>query len=470
MKLPLLGGAYQASSLIASAQRCVNLYPEQNPGDAEFPTTYHLTPGLVLRATAPLRAFRGLFTASSGDLFAVVANSVYRVLEDWSFTLLGTVASTSGPVSMEDNSLTLVIVDGTEAGYTVDLTTYDFAQINDPGFYGSPRVSVLDDFMIFNQPGTRQFYVTGALAVTFDPLDIAAKNGAPDKTVANAVVNGVIWIFGQRTTEIWYNSGDADFAFSRYPGVFIQHGCAAAATVSNVDTSVYWLSSDDKGAAFIFRSSDMSALRISTHALEAEMKGYPRVDDAFAYSHTENGHTFYTITFPSAEKTWSFDLATSQWHQRAGLAPDGTLLRHRAACFARWNGMQLVGDWETGALYEMTSDAYDDAGTPMIHIRSFPAISNEKKRIFLDRFVLDMEVGESPVDVEEPQVRLRWSDTRGRTWGNYISRGLGARGEFGKIVSFNRCGRAVERVFEVSWSAKVKTALNGAYIDSELGA
>jgi hypothetical protein len=81
-----------------------------------------------------------------------------------------------------------------------------------------------------------------------------------------------------------------------------------------------------------------------------------------------------------------------------------------------------------------------------------------------------MEVGEIPVDQDEPQVRLRWSDTRGRSWRNPVSRGLGARGEFGHLVQFNRCGQSRERVFEVSWSANVKTALNGAYVDPQLGA
>ena len=45
-KVPLVGGAYQARSIIANAQRCVNLYPEENQSDAPFPTTHYQTPGL----------------------------------------------------------------------------------------------------------------------------------------------------------------------------------------------------------------------------------------------------------------------------------------------------------------------------------------------------------------------------------------------------------------------------------------
>jgi hypothetical protein len=48
-RVPLLGGAYQAKSIIANAQRCVNLYPEANPSSSQpqSPSTHYPTPGLV---------------------------------------------------------------------------------------------------------------------------------------------------------------------------------------------------------------------------------------------------------------------------------------------------------------------------------------------------------------------------------------------------------------------------------------
>lgn len=466
MKMPLTTGAYEARSLIASAQRCVNCYPETNPSDSEFPTTHYPRSGLVKLSTAPTKGFRGLYQATNGELFGVVADKLYLISADtWAFEELGTIAGSKGPVSMVDNSLDMVIVDGTPNGYIVNLETHNFAPISDPAFYGSNRVGIIDDFLIFNQPSTRQFYVSGALAVTFDPLDIASKNGAPDKLVAAAVSIRRILVFGEETTEVWYNSGAADFAFQRDPGVFIPHGCASAASIASSDTSIYWLSPQ----GIVFRSSDMSALRISTHAMENEMRAYPSLADAIAYTIEENGHFFYVLSFPAADKTWTFDLATSQWHERMFLDNEGQEHRDRIACAVHFQGKNIGGDWETGDLYEMNPDAFDDAGAPMLCIRSFPALSNEKKNVFLTRFFADMQVGEIPVNEQEPVARLRWSDTRGRTWGNAISRGMGARGRFGELVQFNRLGRSRERVFELAWSANVRTALNGAYIVAEGG-
>ena len=162
MKGALTTGAYQSRSVIAANQRCVNLYAEQNPADSEFPVTYFPPPGLLRRAVAPSRGFRGLYAASNGELYAVVSSKLYSIDVNWTFTERGALMTSIGPVSMRDNSISLVVVDGSKYGYQVDLSNHAFSQINDVAFYGSNRVALIDDFMLFNQPNTRQFYASGA--------------------------------------------------------------------------------------------------------------------------------------------------------------------------------------------------------------------------------------------------------------------------------------------------------------------
>ncbi|MFM0638078.1 packaged DNA stabilization protein [Paraburkholderia metrosideri] len=485
MKLPLTSGAYQAASIIASSQRSVNLYGEQNPEGSEFPFTFYPTPGLILRGTAPQSGYRGAYVASSGDLFVCVGFGIYQVLSDFTFKMLGTIGTSGTPVSMRDNSVTLVIVDGSTSGYTVDLVTHAWSAIgvgatdNDgdttggatsSAFYGSDRVDFVDTFLVFNKPASAVFYLSDSVAVTFDPLYFAAKSGNPDALVAAVVLDRYIWLFGQMTTEVFYNSGAADFPFEREPGVFIQHGSAAKYSFAQTDNSIYWVAQNPQGRGIIMRTDGMSALRISTHALEQEIQGYARIDDAIGYTHQMNGHLFYVVTFPTADKTWAFDLATGQWNERLWMDTDGSLHRHRGACYAFWNGKALMGDWENGNLYEMTPDAVDDAGAPMIHIRSFPDMCNDGARLFFREFIADMQVGAGleASDVD-PQVRLRWSDDRGASWGNPIMSSLGKTGETLTSIQFQRLGMARHRVFELSWSAPVRTALNGAYVQVRSG-
>jgi hypothetical protein len=480
MKLPLTVGAYQASSIIAAAQRCVNLYGEKNPDDSVFPFTFYPTPGLITLSTAPEAGFRGAYVSSTNDLFVCVGQGIYRVMPDWSFKRLGVVGTYGTPVSMSDNGTRLVIVDGSVNGYVVNLTTYAWIAIDatatdsetaasgdgtSSAFYGSDRVDYADTFLIFNKPNSPQFYISDSAAVTFDPLNFAGKVGGSDNLVVAIVVNLYIWLLGEMTTEVFYNSGAADFPYAREPGVFIQHGCAAKYSVARMDNSIYWVAKDPQGQGMIMRSDGLSAVRISTHALEQEIQGYARIDDAVGYTHQLGGHLFYVVTFPTADKTWAFDLATGEWAERLWMDTSGVFHRHRGACYAFWQGKALVGDWENGNLYEMTPDAMDDAGAAMEHVRSFPDMCNEGARLMFREFIADMQVGAglegSKVD---PQVRLRWSDDRGASWGNAISSTLGKIGETLTSVQFQRLGMARHRVFELSWSAPVKTALNGAWV------
>jgi uncharacterized membrane protein len=70
----------------------------------------------------------------------------------------------------------------------------------------------------------------------------------------------------------------------------------------------------------------------------------------------------------------------------------------------------------------------------------------------------------TPPDVS-PALGLRWSDTRGQTFGNAVAQQLST--DPLSQLQWNRTGYARDRVFELFWSAALKTALNGAFIEVE---
>lgn len=468
MRVPLTTGAYQTRSVIAEAQRCVNLYAEANPQDAPCPFTYYPTPGLTLVSTPPtVGESRGIYTASNGNRYEVVGEFVYAVSSNNAYTALGSLNSTSGPVSMVDNGTSLFIVDGTISGFTVDITKNVMAAVSDPAFYGADKVDLVDGFFLFNRPGTPQFYISLFDSTGFDALDIASKSTYSDNLVTLAVMHREIWLFGELTTEVWYNTGASDFTFGRMPGVFIEHGCAAKHSVAKIDLALFWLGQDLQGQNVVFAGRNYVAERISTHSIEQALSSYSRVDDAIGFSYQQGGHAFYALTFPTANATWCFDVVTGQWHQRAYLEADGTLSRHRMNCHSFNNGRNLVGDWQTGKVYMLDPNSYTDNGVTMEYIRAFPHIlGGDGNRVLFRQFIADMEVGNGlPDDSAEPEIRLRWSDDRGRSWGNYVQGSLGKVGEYLTSIQFQRLGYARDRVFELSWSAPVKTALNGAWVD-----
>ncbi|MGS0976141.1 hypothetical protein [Burkholderia glumae] len=451
----------------------MNLYMEANPKDSPFPTTHHLMPGLTLLAQVPEQGWRGHFTASNGKLFGVCGNALYNIAYDASGAIapkkIGTILSSGGPVAMNDNSVTLLIVDGTGTGYTVDLASLAFAQVSDPAFYGSNRVDVVDGYFILNRPGTGQFYISLYQQVSFDSLDFAAKNGYSDSLVGSIASNRNIWLFGEQTTELWTNTGGADFTFTRMDGVFIQHGCAAVGSVQQMDGSVFFLARDPQGHGIVMRTVALEAKKISTFALDAELQKYPTIADATSYTFQVSGHMFYVLSFPTANKTWAYDLSSEQWTEWVYTDANGGENRHRVAAAAFWNGKHVGGDYENGNIYLLDRAAMTDNGAPIVRRRGFPHMVDSGNRVLYRELIADFEVGaeESTYASGDTAVYLRWSDTKGKTWGNPIASDLGPLGNYLRSVQFQRLGMARDRVFELFWSAPIKTALNGAFLNAQ---
>lgn len=477
MQLALLSGAYQARSVIASAQRCVNLYPEVNQREtfmmlpqlsgAASTTTHYPTPGLTLKGTASDLGWRGLYCANNGTLYGVCGSSVYAVGSTGILTPLGSIKTTSGPVSMADNGTSLVLVDGSTSGWIVTLATNAFAPLVDPTglFVGANFVAYVDTFFVFNKPASQSFYCSLSNELVFDPLYIANKTGYADDIVALAIVQRQIWLIGQETTEIWYDSGDSNFPFAIVPGAFIQHGCVAPYSVAVQDVTVLWLGQDPQGHCIVFQGGNYQAQRVSTHAIEQEIQTYAKVSDAIGFIHQMGGHMFYVLTFPSADKTWVYDISSQIWHERMWLDSNGVEHRHRANCGAAAYGQFWVGDWQNGNLYVFDVDNYTDNGAAIRRIRSFPHVVNEMKRVMYRQFVADMQCGATQDPSATPQVELRWSDDRGVSYRNTLRKPLGQVGQTNVMLQWQRLGMARDRVFELAWSAPVMTALNGAFLD-----
>lgn len=471
MKFPLITGAYQAKSLVANAQRCVNLYAEKNTQDSPFPFTYYPTPGLTLLATAtPTVAggWRGLYAASNGTLYGVCGSTVYAVSSAWKLTALGDIASSSGQVSIVDNGNYLVITDGSSNGWTVQLSNNTFAPITDSAFLGSNTANFVDGYLVFNWPNTQEWYISLVNEISFDATDFASKSGFSDLLIGVGVTKRYVYLFGAQTTEVWFDAGDTPFPFDRLPGVFMQYGCASAASIAQMDGELYWLAQSPQGVAFVCRTQQFNAAQISTFALDNEIAGYSDLNQAIGFTYQIEGHFFYVLTFPVSDKTWQYDLSTNQWNELNWIDTDGNLHRHRANCYASAYGSPVVGDWENGNLYLWDVNAYTDNGNPIPRIRSFMhSVDDNSDRMRYREFIANMEVGNGTGTYAPAPVFLRWSDTRGKSWGNAISTSLGLEGQYLTSLQFQRLGMARDRVFELSWSAPVKTALLGAWIQAE---
>lgn len=471
-RLPLLGGAYQARSPVSAAQQQLNLYTEPLPKDAGEPSQSALypTPGLGLFATLPTGPVRGIYQAAARPdmVYAVGGSVVYSIGVGPLITALGniTVGKTT-PVSMSDNQLQLVIVDGSTNGWAITLATNAFAAIVSANFFGADRVTYLNTYFLFNKPGTNIFYWSDSLAITFTALAFASKTSYSDNVVGVVASKGEAWVIGQRASEVWFNtSTDPLSFFDRVDGTFIDQGCVAVYSIAEIDNSVFFLSYDRHGQGIVLQASGYQTKRISTFAIENEIANIVTGPaDTIGWTYQLNGHAFYVLTFPVLDKSYAYDLTTQLWHQWGWRNPaGGAIHRHRGMCSFQGFGFALVGDWQTGKIYQLQTSVLTDNGDPIQRLKSFPHIEDDDgNRVSFRQFIANVATGTALSGT--PTISLDWSDDYGRTFGTPVVQSLGLPGAFKTQAQWQRLGLARSRVFRVSWTDPVDTALLGGFVD-----
>jgi hypothetical protein len=463
-----IGPSYTLQSTAIECQRSINLYPQTDEsGVGKNIAALIGTPGLKLFCNLSGNPIRALFTTAKGRVFAVSFTSLYELNADGSNTVRGALMTQAGRVGIADNGSELMIVDG-PFGYSLNLATNALTQI--AGFPGGGTVAFQDSYFVFNVPNTQQFYISGTDATTVDPLDFASKEGSPDNILCVLSVNRSLWIFGADTTEVWFNSGAELFPFSRIDGVFIEHGTASPYAPCIIDNTVAWLSQESSGTGIVYAAVGYQPSRISTFAMEQEIARYPTLSDVTSYSYQQDGHPFYVLNFPSGNATWVYDFSAQLWHERAFTTENGFQQRHRADTHTVGFGKHLVGDWETGKVYQLDTQTYTDNGAAIARIRTSPYVSNGLKNLFISSIQLSMATGLQPDgDAPVPQCMLQWSDDGGGSWSNEYWVSLGKIGATYTRAIWRRLGRTRQRVFRVKITDAVPVAIIDALIEVEAG-
>ncbi|CAB4164247.1 hypothetical protein UFOVP830_15 [uncultured Caudovirales phage] len=413
MKTPILGSAYVARSVNAADNRMVNLFPEVIPEGGKESAFLNRAPGLRLLATIGDGPIRGLW-AFGGYGYVVSNNKLYRIDALYNVTLLGTVDGT-GPVSMASNVNTAEVGSNAQLmiacnpnAYIYDTTTSTFSQITTDQFRGAKLVDFISPgYFVAMQSNGLTFQISALNdGLTWDILDFSTVDGSPDALVSMIVDHNEIWLFGTQSVEVWYYNGDPDFPFARIQGAFNEIGCAAAYSVAKLDNGLFWLGADARGQGIVYRSNGYTGTRISTHAIEFAIAQYGNISDALAYTYQQEGHSFYVLTFPSANATWVYDVATQAWHERASWE-NSHFNRHRSNCQMAFNSEVIVGDFVNGNIYAFDLDVYDDNGQLQRWLRSWRALptgQNDLKRTAHHSLQLDCEsgVGVNGVDPFDP--------------------------------------------------------------------
>ena len=388
-RIPIPLESYEHPSRQLSAKRLVNLMPEPEPSDARTAAALVPTPGLIDTGIAfgsgPIWAMNAdrpaymyvasgtgfyRFTAAAPDGTAASVQYLGEIglpaLQDWAVLQMTTIAV--GPNA--------VVVCAPPNAFTCSHTGA-LHQISGT-FPGASSVTYLDGYFVFTATSVAdQWFISGLLDPdAFDALDFASADGEADIVRRVMTLNGELWFIGDRSVEVWYDAGAADFPFRRRQGAVIEHGTQSLQTCVICDNSLFWVTDD----GFVLRSVGYHAERVSTTAIEVIIRTGAGIGNSLmAFSYTQDGHTFYCLNW--ANRTLVYDCLTKAWHERSSSADGVAPWRPFAA--ARLLPNVYVGDRYSGRMFQPMPGQTTDDGVTIFRQATFPPLWGGTYRAFI---------------------------------------------------------------------------------------
>jgi hypothetical protein len=289
--------------------------------------------------------------------------------------------------------------------------------------------------------------------------------GGPDNTEAVKSDHRDIFMLGESTTEVWYNSGDT-VPFDRKPGATQEVGIGARHSVVQLDNTLFFLTDDYQ----VVRLEGYNPKVISTRSIEYQIAQYSKRDDATGMGMTIEGNAFYVLTFPTASETWCYNAASTFWHKLASY-PSPYDNRWRGNCYAAFDDKHIVGDYKNGKLYELDFETFTDNSEIIRRVRTPSAIDDDGKNLFHHRLEIFFESGVGIVSGQgsDPMAMLQYSNDGGHTWSSELWRSAGKIGKYEWRAVWNRLGASRHRNYRLIVTDPVKWVITNTNLEVSPG-
>jgi len=401
-----------------------------------------------------------------GILYVVCGTQLHKITANGVDTLIGSMnISTTAPVFMERNRRVpadiMIVCDGLGFYCRADVLT----QITDPDFISANTLGYSDGYFVVSSNLSE--WAIGAIddASSWDGLDVATADGEPDALVRAGGLQAQVMLFGERSLEIWVDTGNADFAYQRSSVLEIGMLPGASNSLATVEQSLCWVA-HDRTVRMLGQGYD--AQRISTASVERAIQSVVDPSTINATSWVSNGHTFYKITCP--DWTWVYDTVTGLWHQRQSYGRNDW----RVSFVVQFGEKLIAGDAYSPVIYEMSQNFFDEDGSPLVSTVQMPPVHAFPYKTMHHALYIDAErnVGVAFGNDEDvdPAIMVDWSDDDGNTFKTQKMVSLGRQGQKQKrLQPLTRLGQvgANGRIYRFSWSAKVARALYQCSADIE---
>jgi len=466
LPINVTGPSYQSRSKPLSSQQTKNWYQQYSEGGKD---PYVLMPFPGLRALSNEEGLDRGFHRMAEVLYQVKGDSLYEISKLGVHTLRGTISGTARCIIADDGINMFIVVPG-EKVWQYNTDTLTVVEVTDTNITGAISVDFFNNQFIYTFADFSTVSNVGNGAVA-SGLNRVGEETLPDAMVRDFVFEEIIYRCGVRSIVGWYNSGVGAPPIDKLQGRIFNVGLAAPYSIAKTDEAFYWLGDDNA----IYVAQAGTKQRISTDAISHAISNFAVVDDAIGYTYTFEGQNFYTITFPTANKTFTVNEALGEngWFELSSGTDDG---KWQGSSVISVYGHEYVADAVNGNIYCLDLSCYTNNGDPLQRVRVMTNIDARLiggslgDAITMSRVVVSMETGVGVIagQGDNPRIMMEASFDGGRTWTAGAWPRVGRLGEFVLKVKWDNMKTFYDCMLRLSSSDPVNYSVYSANIDLKM--
>lgn len=462
------GPTYQSRSRPLSSQVTQNWYQQLSDQGKD---QYVLLPFPGLKLLGNASGIDRGFHRMAEINYQVKGTSLYEISKSGVHTLRGSIPGNGRAIMADDGINMFIVTDlkvwqySTDTNLVVQVTDVNITGAKSVDFFNNQFIYTFDKFSTISNVGDGS---------TASGLNIIGEETLPDDLVRDFVFDEVIYRCGVRSIVGWYNNPSLTPPIDRLSGRVFNIGLAAINSIAETDQAFYWLGDDFA----IYRASAGRSERISTDAISNELQKFSDISDAIGNTFTFEGQDFYSITFPSGNKTFvvNEELGENGWFElSSGVNSPHKCTKYQGTSIISAYGKNIVADADNGNVYELDLNTYTNNGDPLQRIRVTQSVSGDLlgakgKRVQMSCLKLIMETGVGLIagQGDNPCIMIEYSDDGGNTWNGGSWPRVGRLGEFTLQVEWFDLGSFYERIFRISTTDPVNYSVYSATIDLRL--
>ena len=297
---------------------------------------------------------------------------------------------------------------------------------------------------------------------TWQSSSYANAEARPDEILAIYENTQWTWIFGASTLQIFAVGADATNPFDSVTTVNI--GIGAKYSPVRIDSMFAFI--DDKGRIVMSDGRSPTVKDISQEIV-TDIRAMTTYADAWGWRETEQRYDLLCYHFPTAGRTFEYDLNTSKWGERRYYDPSQGLMQAMPiSSYVYWPEMNLhvFGRSDTNSIATISATATQELGGELLCQRT---VSN------VDHGIADRKSSNgvwayirrgTTEDTTPGVIEIRKRDD-GRAWSRWVQKSVGRLGDAAQGSYFPLQGTFRKRDYDIRYAGTNATSIVAVYDD-----